>query len=673
MNGIPSPTLRRVAAAVSARRWAIASVCLLIAAVALRFYDLSAASLWHDEAIAAINSRGALSDVVANAATRYANTSPILYPLALWAVQKVASAEFSVRLLPAAASALTVGALLFWMPRLGVPRRAAFLSALLAALSVAAIEHAQDAREYSVDALLAVLLIVGLLQYLRDGRKALLCAALFVAPLLQYGLALFCVAVIGVAVIAPSMASQTGVCGARGLCVGALWRRLTQRFGLLLPIACFAAGCAATWALTGRHQWGGGGWGSSAYLADFYYQGGYDAAAIAEFAFSRTWSLLSYHMPPIIAAAALFVFGALLLATALKRRRVDAVALLCALALGVSLCAAIAGLYPFGGSRHNLYLGPLIFLAAGVAFHTLADDMAALMRRAWVAPALAAGIAAAIALAGAAAIRQADTYYTDTSMKQVLAALDGRIREGDAVYVSRWEVPAVEFYKGGKPANYFYGKAVCWGPYAEWAACVPEMLDEMFISLNNARRIWLIHNASVSAREEVAAYSQDAQVEAVAPDGRAALRDRRVDVWTSPHATLHLITGYEKLAANIRNEWLYIYDDLASTTPIAASAYNLYLQYDALYYAKRPCAAADKDARFFLHIYPTDAVDLPEGRRQVGFDNLDFDFHDYGLAVDDRCIIKRALPNYPIERISAGQFIAPNGPRVWETEFSVKP
>ena len=662
-----------MASAVSARRYAIGGVCLLIAAAALRFYDLSANSLWHDEAIAAINSRGAFSEVVVNAGGRYANTSPILYPLALWAVQKAASTEFSVRLLPAVASALTVAALLFWMPRLGVPRRAAFLAALLAALSVAAIEHAQDAREYSVDALLAVLLIAGLLQYLRDGRKALLCAALFVAPLLQYGLALFCVAVIGVAVIAPSAVSQTPVCGARGAYAGAVWGWLKRRLGLLLPIACFAAGFAATWALTGRHQWGGGGWGSGAYLADYYYQGGYDAAAIAEFAFNRTWSLLSYHMPSMIAAAALFAFGGLALAWAARRRRVDAVALLCALALGVSLCAAIAGLYPFGGSRHNLYLGPLIFLAAGVAFHTLADDMAALMRRAWVGPALAGGVAAAIALAGAAAIRQADTYYTDTGMEQVLAALDGRIQEGDAVYVSRWEVPAVEFYKGGKPANYFYGKAVCWGPYADWAACVPEMLDEMFISLNNARRIWLIHNASVSAREEVAAYSQEAVVEAVSPDGRAALRDRRVDVWTSPHATLHLITGYDKLAANIRNEWLYIYDDLASKTPIAASAYNLYLQYDALYYAKRPCAAADKDARFFLHIYPTDADDLPEGRRQVGFDNLDFDFHDYGLAVDDRCIIRRALPDYPIERISAGQFIAPNGPRVWEAEFSVKP
>ncbi len=659
-----------MAAAVNARRWAIGGACLLLAAAALRFYDLSASSLWHDEAIAAINSRGTLPEVVVNADGRYANTSPILYPLALWAVQKAASTELSVRLMPAVASALTVGALLFWMPRLGVARRAAFLAALLAAVSVAAIEHAQDAREYSVDAMLAALLIVGLLQYLRDGRKALLCAALFVAPLLQYGLALFCVAALGVAVIAPSTASQAPDCNARGTCAGAVWGWLRGRFGLLPPIGAFAAGCIATWAITGRHQWVGGGWGGDAYLADYYYQGSYDAAAVAEFAFNRTWSLLSYHMPPVIAAGALIAFGALLLSMAARRRRIDAVALLCAAALGVSLCAAVAGLYPFGGSRHNLYLGPLIFLAAGVALHALLDAAAGLMRRAWVGPALAAVAAAAIALAGAAAMRQADTYYTDTGMEQVLAALDGRIREGDAVYVSRWEVPAVEFYKGGKPANYFYGKAVCWGDYATWAACVPEMLAEMFRAHNNARRIWLIHNASVSAAKEVAAHSQGALVEAVVPDGRAALRNRRVDAWTSPHATLHLITGFDGIAADIRNEWLAMHAEAAADAPSAVSDYSVWLRGDALHYGKRPCAAADTDARFFLHIYPTDAGDLPEGRRRDGFDNLDFDFHDYGLRAGDRCIIRRALPGYPIERISAGQFIAPNGPRVWETEFS---
>ena len=189
-----------MASAVNARRYVIGCVCLLIIAAALRFYNLTEYGHLSDESVAALNSRGGFSEVVDN--TRAKNSSPILYPLALWAVQQAQSTDFSIRLVPAAASGLTVGALLLLMPRAGVPRRAAFLAALLAALSAAAIEHAQDAREYSVDALCAALMIAGLLQYLRDGRRGLLCGALAVGPLLQYGLALFGVAVIGVAIVA---------------------------------------------------------------------------------------------------------------------------------------------------------------------------------------------------------------------------------------------------------------------------------------------------------------------------------------------------------------------------------------------------------------------------------------------------------------------------------------
>ena len=176
-------------------------MCLLLVAAGSRFYDLTGNSLWFDEVVVSNNSSGALSDVIPN--TRCCNSSPILYPLALWMVQKADVSAFSIRVLPAMASALTVAVMLFLLPRLGVARWAAFMAALLATLSIVAIEHAQDAREYSIDALLTVLMIAGLLWYLRDGRKALLCASLFLAPLLQYGLVLFGGAVMAAAIILP--------------------------------------------------------------------------------------------------------------------------------------------------------------------------------------------------------------------------------------------------------------------------------------------------------------------------------------------------------------------------------------------------------------------------------------------------------------------------------------
>ena len=653
-----------MAAVVSARRYVIGGVCLLVVAIALRFYGISEYGLLYDEALAAVNSKGAFAEVIYN--TREKNSSPILYPIALWAVQKVASTEFSARVMPAAASALTVAALLFLMPRLGVPRRAAFLAALLAALSVAAIEHAQNSREYSVDALIAVLMIAGVLQYLRGGGKALLCAALFVGPLLQYGLALFGVAVIGAAAVAP--AAQPLVGGGRGMYgAGAVWGWLKPRIGLLLPIGAFGAACAASWALTLRYQWTPGGWNSyDGYLTAYYHQSGFDAAAIVGFAFSRTWSLLSYHMPSVIAAAALLAFGALALAWALRRRHLDAIALTALFAIGVAICAALLSAYPFGGIRQCLYLGPIVFLAAGGAFHSLADDAATAMRRAWAGPALAAAAAGMIALVGAAAVRQYDLrqydlYYSANNIKQVLAAIDEREREGDAVYVYRWAIPSVEFYKGEKPDNYFYEQVHC--PAAitgRWTSCFTEALAEMFRELGEARRIWLIYNTHANVQQEIAAFSQEISVEEIEVEKIAPVG------WNA----LYLITDFEEAVADIHKEWLDMYEAVASEAPSAAADYDLYLRDDALYYAKRPCAAADTEAKFFLHIYPADTGDSPA--HGGALDNLDFDFLHYGYLTGDRCIIRRALPDYPIERIHTGQFVHPDGAVIWDAELPFK-
>ena len=592
MIGIFSSAVSRTAACVNGRRgYVIAGVCLLVAAGALRFYNLPGAALRYDEVLVTLISRGGLSEIVDN--TRNIHTAPILYPIALGAVQKVEGSELGIRILPAAASLLTVGALLFWMPRVGVARWAAFMAALLCALSAAAIEHAQDAREYSVDALAAVMMIAGALQYLRDGGKRLLCGALLVAPLLQYGLALFGVAALGAAAVGAASwrmrVPQEGLAPHRRI-----WEWIRRRIDLALPIGCFGAACAASWELTAKYRYFGefgGSWDSQPSKAGFYYQGGYDAADVAEFAVSRTWGMLSYHMPPSIAAGAVIVFGALLLLS-LRRRRMDAVGLLALLAVGVAVCAALIDAYPFGGSRHGFYLGPIVFLAAGGAFHSVGVEVGGLLRRGWLAPALGAAAAVAIAVAGAAAVCQYRhyLYYSDPSVKQILAALDAREQAGDAVYVSRWEVPAVRFYKGERPANYYYGDAVCWGP--SWAACAPEMLDEMFGAVGDARRIWLIHNASVSVAEALAAHSAGAAVEEVAANGRDGLiypqapslptphYDRQVDrrlkrhnhnSWPRPHSTLHLITGFEESASKVGGENIGAYESAASVRASGAA------------------------------------------------------------------------------------------------------
>ena len=179
--------------------YCVACAILLIVAAGLRFYELSENSLWFDEAATANCARKPSLYQVFRC-TR-GHSSPILYPWILHAVQKVERSPFSARLVPAVASTSTVFALLFLLPRVGVPRMAAFLAALMAALSSAAIDHAQDVREYSVDALIVALLLVGVLAYLRNGERALLCTSLFFAPLVQYGLVLFSTAALGTLLI----------------------------------------------------------------------------------------------------------------------------------------------------------------------------------------------------------------------------------------------------------------------------------------------------------------------------------------------------------------------------------------------------------------------------------------------------------------------------------------
>ena len=103
--------------------------------------------------------------------------------------------------------------------------------------------------------------------------------------------------------------------------------------------------------------------------------------------------------------------------------------------------------------------------------------------------------------------------------------------------------------------------------------------------------------------------------------------------------------------------------------PIARSSFNLYLTGDDLVYVKEPCDQADTRDRFYLHIVPERADDLPPERRQFGFDNLDFEFFLRGALFAGRCVATVPLPDYAIASVRTGQF-GPQGER-WSAEFPV--
>ncbi len=97
---------------------------------------------------------------------------------------------------------------------------------------------------------------------------------------------------------------------------------------------------------------------------------------------------------------------------------------------------------------------------------------------------------------------------------------------------------------------------------------------------------------------------------------------------------------------------------------------DVHLGENSLIYVKRECGEGDLDTRFFLHVHPVDADDLPDHRKQHGFDNLDFSLDTHGTA----CFAEVPLPEYAIAAVSTGQFVrTDNGGfrTIWEGEISL--
>ena len=96
----------------------------------------------------------------------------------------------------------------------------------------------------------------------------------------------------------------------------------------------------------------------------------------------------------------------------------------------------------------------------------------------------------------------------------------------------------------------------------------------------------------------------------------------------------------------------------AAGPPLARSVFDVHLRDRHLIVLKAPCADADTAARFFLHVFPQAAADLPAARRAAGFDNRDFWFQEYGVQRHEACWAIVPLPAYALQRLRLGQAAA---------------
>ena len=640
-----------------------AALIVLVGAAALRFYDLSGDSLWYDEAVAALNSQGSFAETVDR--TRAFNTSPILYPLALWVVQKVEISNFSVRLLPALGSAATVAVLLFLLPGAGAGRRTALFAGALAAVSAAAVAEAHGVREYSLDALVAALLIVGLLRHLGGGGKALLPLALFLGPFVQYGLVLF-----GGAVLAAAFLFGGGADHPRSPTVppprrGGFRAALRARLRLVPAAAAYAAACAGSWFATLRGQLEDASL-TMGHLSTGYYRGDRsDVLAAMEFAASKVWETLAHHLTgPFTSATALA--AALLVASGLAGRFASRPAApagaadrprdlpgrvlpaVLAVSLLIAAAAALAGAYPLGSLRQNTYLGPLVFTVAALVWGRFAEAAAARVGRRRVARGLAAAALAGGVGAGAAEVARRAPFGAGGNMEEILAELAGRTREGDLVYASGAAAPPVRFYADDRLAGLVLGRNGC---YREFFDCAREAWQVARSRIRPPDRAWVIHPNTGDRTVLLDSFRLAAP----------GLRPERVvsgkeDLFLIPNLGEVVVAGNRSRLA----EYESAFDDRAEG-PAVRSRFEVRHRGSAVFYRRTECSAADLEARFFLRFQAADAA----GRRTVA---RDFDFLEYGALVDGDCAARVPVPPGDFGLVSTGQRFPGEAP-LWEARW----
>ena len=702
-----------------------ACAVLLAVAAALRFYDLAGHDVHYDEAVDALQARGSLPEIIER--LRCCGVHPIARPLLLGAAQLASVSEFSVRAPSALASVLTVGALVILLPRVGVGKPVGFLAGLMAALSPPAILHAHDARVYGVDALLAALMIVGLLAYLKSGKKALLCVSLFLAPLTQYGLMLFAAATLATLAVAKAIAyfspqrteeeanvvRRTPPGSGRRTALGAV--RLSRN--MAWPVACFLAGSALTYALTLRYHL------SqldrvTEYSRKFYYQNG-DAASIPSFLLARIWDTLIYHLSPIVAFAGLGGLCAVAVARFVAGFRIHPIVLLFAFSLAAAGAAAVMNVYPLGNVRHSVYLGPVVFAAFAYALYAPAVRFPPRTRAAWVVSLIAVAAAGVVDLVERnLTTRTAELGSVDECIAE-LRSKTGRVNGSGRMWLVLQDSQPVLKLRGlldqagaervaadSQRVNLYLirDRESAFGDGSDALQSLqsgePAARGVFDVYVDGGHLVYFkepCRQTDTEAPFFLRLFPEqlgDLQEESMADgfeqlefeffrwgwgiDGKCIARVPLPEYAVASAATGQITREEGELwdAAFPFDPAPYraAYAEAASREPDARARFDLHLDRArrTLTFTRTPCAPSDVENPFFLHVTPERTGDLPEDRRTSGDDNLDFDFRMRGVVFDGKCAAQVPLPEYAIAGVRTGQYARGEG-ELWDAALPFDP
>ena len=442
-------------------------VALLLVGAALRAWEyFGGASLWINEIAVARNvlDRSAL-DLVSRPLD-YDQSAPPAYLLATkLATALLGDGELAFRLPPFLAG-LAALALFPLVARRLLEPRAALVATALAALAVPLVQYAAEAKQYGVDVLGTIIVILVAARWRQHPTAA------------NAGIA----ALAGLTVVWFSNAAVMVLAGAgTGLVAGFVLERRSGPWRQLAAIALAWAAAAGAATLLARHMMSEGehGW----FLR--FWRSGFPPDSLAAWPgwlarhLERLFgSELGYPAPWLVVVLA--VVGVVALA-----RRPPA-AFLVVTPIVVTLAAAAFRKYPFGG-RLTLFLLPLFLLV-------IASGVDAALRP--LPPALAkAGLVLVVAVAAGAAWRQ-HPVLRQQDVRPALAYLRSQWRAGDRLYVYWGAWQAASFYAaryGFHEADMVFGNCHVRRPR--------ELLAELD-QLRGPPRVWVLATLSLAAFAE---------------------------------------------------------------------------------------------------------------------------------------------------------------------------
>lgn len=410
---------------------------LTMAGGALRFFNLGHKSLWYDEAVVYHLVQGSWREILTQNALE--NSAPPLYALVLGLLTGPDASEAVLRTLSALAGLAAIP-LCYLLARQFLPARTAWLVPLFVAVSPTQVIYSQQLREYSLTTAVAALLLLAFVRFIRNPgrREAMVLAAVAVLGLLtQYGLGLL-------------------LAGLNLVCLGAFLRdrRPLPAYGRWLLVQVPAALVAvALYVLVIRYQMPLVSEAGAGYLRPHYL--GTSLNLLPAFLTAPENDIIGFAFPGMLA---LFLWLLGLFAFLMGAASGLATAMFL-VPTGLVLLGAIAGFYPYGAIRQDIFLTPMVYLCMGLG----ADRLVSLLPGRLPDPLrllALAGLAGATLWPGLGEsqrfVRQTPGYEP---MRYVTAALKDRLygEPNRRIYVYYNAIPAFRYYWRDRPEPWIRG------------------------------------------------------------------------------------------------------------------------------------------------------------------------------------------------------------------------